>query len=331
MAQPREIDQALVDAYLARRALDYLVGFTLSPVLWRKLPGARSAGRVQSVALRLVCDREREIETFDPREYWSIDASSPRRMAATFRGTRSSAPTARKSRVSMSEPRRGRGVRHDAELGRFQVAARRGEAGASAIPRRRSRPRRCSRKPRASSALRPRAPCRLAQRLYEGAEIGGETVGPHHLYANRRRRYGGEASDRQLAASSAAIRRPNMCPEAPRKYTSKVKNAQEAHEAIRPTDAAACPSRSRKNVDDDQCAALRADLDARGRKPDGVGRAGADNGRYRRQAGRAHHQHARHGHRSSSSTASSRFIRKAATTRRTRTPGACRRCRSGER
>ena len=72
MKHPREIDAALVDAYLARRALDYLVGFTLSPVLWRKLPGARSAGRVQSVALRLVCDRENEIEAFKPREYWSV-------------------------------------------------------------------------------------------------------------------------------------------------------------------------------------------------------------------------------------------------------------------
>ncbi len=80
MANPREIDAPLVDAYLARRALDYLVGFTLSPVLWRKLPGARSAGRVQSVALRLVCDREAEIERFKTDEYWQIAArlSTPR-------------------------------------------------------------------------------------------------------------------------------------------------------------------------------------------------------------------------------------------------------------
>jgi len=75
MKHPRQIDQALVDAYLARRALDYLVGFTLSPVLWRKLPGAKSAGRVQSVALRLVCDRELEIEKFVAREYWSLIAT----------------------------------------------------------------------------------------------------------------------------------------------------------------------------------------------------------------------------------------------------------------
>ena len=84
---PREIDAPLVDAYLARRALDYLVGFTLSPVLWRKLPGARSAGRVQSVALRLVCDREAEIEAFKTEEYWTIEAAAGDRPRA-----RSSAP-----------------------------------------------------------------------------------------------------------------------------------------------------------------------------------------------------------------------------------------------
>jgi DNA topoisomerase-1 len=72
---PRELDRSLVDAYLARRALDYLFGFNLSPVLWRKLPGAKSAGRVQSVALRLICEREVEIESFDPQEYWKIKAN----------------------------------------------------------------------------------------------------------------------------------------------------------------------------------------------------------------------------------------------------------------
>src|SRR5271167_1822351 len=75
MAAPRQLDQPLIEAYLARRALDYLVGFTLSPVLWRKLPGSRSAGRVQSVALRLICDREAEIEAFKSREYWTVEAN----------------------------------------------------------------------------------------------------------------------------------------------------------------------------------------------------------------------------------------------------------------
>src|SRR5262245_62394728 len=73
MRQPRQLNRELIDAYLARRALDYLVGFTLSPVLWRKLPGSRSAGRVQSVALRLICEREAEIEAFRPREYWTVE------------------------------------------------------------------------------------------------------------------------------------------------------------------------------------------------------------------------------------------------------------------
>ena len=100
MKNPRQIDGALVDAYMARRALDYLVGFTLSPVLWRKLPGARSAGRVQSVALRLVCDRELEIEKFVPREYWSLVATltTPRGddlRGAAGRRRRQEDPTAR--------------------------------------------------------------------------------------------------------------------------------------------------------------------------------------------------------------------------------------------
>src|SRR5215468_6556959 len=75
VAHPRDLDQDLVDAYMARRALDYLVGFSLSPVLWRKLPGAKSAGRVQSVALRLICDRESEIEVFKPQEFWTIEGT----------------------------------------------------------------------------------------------------------------------------------------------------------------------------------------------------------------------------------------------------------------
>ncbi len=102
MKHPREIDGALVDAYMARRALDYLVGFTLSPVLWRKLPGARSAGRVQSVALRLVCDRELEIEKFVAREYWSLVATLLTRRAAKPSKRGWSGPTARRSSASIS-------------------------------------------------------------------------------------------------------------------------------------------------------------------------------------------------------------------------------------
>src|SRR5476649_2556919 len=84
VANPRDLDQPLIDAYLARRALDYLVGFNLSPVLWRKLPGSRSAGRVQSVALRLICERESEIEVFQPREYWDIGVTLQTGTGASF-------------------------------------------------------------------------------------------------------------------------------------------------------------------------------------------------------------------------------------------------------
>jgi DNA topoisomerase IA len=155
MKHPRKIDHALVDAYLARRALDYLVGFTLSPVLWRKLPGARSAGRVQSVALRLVCDRELEIEKFVAREYWSLVATlaTPRNdlFEARLVGADGSiSAPARKPRISRrrSRPRPSRSRR--------SRPSRR-----AAILRPPSPPRPCSRKPAASSALRPPIPCAL--------------------------------------------------------------------------------------------------------------------------------------------------------------------------
>ena len=160
MRHPREIDEALVDAYRARRALDYLVGFTLSPVLWRKLPGARSAGRVQSVALRIICDREVEIERFVAREYWSIvahlrteaDAALHR---APCRGGRQKDQPAR-CRVG----RRGGGFQAGAGERALLGRHRSNRSPSSAIPILRSPPRRCSRKPRASSALLPRARCR---------------------------------------------------------------------------------------------------------------------------------------------------------------------------
>src|SRR5260221_14022574 len=120
MKHPRQIDGALVDAYMARRALDYLVGFTLSPVLWRKLPGAKSAGRVQSVALRLIVDREREIERFRAQEYWSIVA------ALEHGGTRFDARLVRwrgekLDRLSMGAEGRGLAAKADVEAGRFAV------------------------------------------------------------------------------------------------------------------------------------------------------------------------------------------------------------------
>ena len=159
MAHPRSIDSPLVDAYLARRALDYLVGFTLSPVLWRKLPGARSAGRVQSVALRLVCDREMEIELFKSREYWSIEAGLTNAAGDAFHrapgfGRRHQARPLRYSRRSHRNE-----VQTGLEGGSYTIASVESKAQ-KRNPRPRSRRRPCSRKPRASWASAPGTPCR---------------------------------------------------------------------------------------------------------------------------------------------------------------------------
>ncbi|MFL5188515.1 MAG: DNA topoisomerase, partial [Microvirga sp.] len=122
LRQPREIDQALVDAYMARRALDYLVGFNLSPVLWRKLPGARSAGRVQSVALRLVCDRELEIEKFIAREYWSLVATLATKEGAVFEARLVGADGRKITRLDIGTGEEAEAFRRDLELATFTVA-----------------------------------------------------------------------------------------------------------------------------------------------------------------------------------------------------------------
>src|ERR671920_2160174 len=122
LRSPREIDQALVDAYMARRALDYLVGFTLSPVLWRKLPGARSAGRVQSVALRLVCDREREIEKFVPQEYWSLVATLATPRGETFEARLVGADGKRIQRLDVGSGAEAEAFKQALEQAAFRVA-----------------------------------------------------------------------------------------------------------------------------------------------------------------------------------------------------------------
>src|SRR6202167_2600344 len=123
MQHPRVIDQALVDAYLARRALDYLVGFTLSPVLWRKLPGARSAGRVQSVALRLVCDRELEIEKFIRKEYWSLVATLATPRQETFEARLVGADGKKLQRLDIGSGAEAEAFKQALETAVFTVAA----------------------------------------------------------------------------------------------------------------------------------------------------------------------------------------------------------------
>ena len=159
MKNPRQIDGALVDAYMARRALDYLVGFTLSPVLWRKLPGARSAGRVQSVALRLVCDRELEIEKFIPREYWSLVATLTTPRGDAFEARLVGADGKKIQRLDIGIGRRSRGFQESDREPPTSRFPRSRPNRRAAIRRRRSPLRRCSRKPAARWALRPPTPC----------------------------------------------------------------------------------------------------------------------------------------------------------------------------
>ncbi|AEI37012.1 MAG: type I DNA topoisomerase [Zymomonas mobilis subsp. pomaceae] len=225
MAHPRELDTDLINAYLARRALDYLVGFTLSPVLWRKLPGAKSAGRVQSVALRLVVDREQEIESFKPQEYWSVEAAMEAdNIAFTtrlihWRGHKL-------DKLSISTKEEAEAAKADVEAGQFTVSK------VETKPFSRN-----PQPPFTTSTLQQEAArklgfaashtMRLAQNLYEeglitymrtdGVQMDGDAI---------------------TEARKAITHRyePSYVPDKPRQYQVKAKNAQEAHEAIRPTD-----------------------------------------------------------------------------------------------
>jgi DNA topoisomerase-1 len=250
LANPRQIDQALVDAYLARRALDYLVGFTLSPVLWRKLPGARSAGRVQSVALRLVCDREREIEAFRAREYWSLVATLATGTGATFDARLTGADGRKITRLDIGTGAEAQAFKAALETAAFSVA----EVEAKPVKRHPYPPFQTSTLQQEASRKLGLAPARtmqLAQRLYEGVDIGGETVG----LITYMRTDGVDMDGSAIAAARRVIGKEfgeNYVPGVPRKYTVKAKNAQEAHEAIRPTDLGRLPAMVMRHLEPEQ-------------------------------------------------------------------------------
>src|SRR5436853_4356050 len=250
MKHPRDIDEALVDAYLARRALDYLVGFTLSPVLWRKLPGARSAGRVQSVALRLVCDRELEIEKFVPREYWSLVATLATPRGDTFDARLVGADGRKIQRLDIGTGAEAEAFKQALENATFVVAE------VEAKPGKRNPPppfttstlqQEASRK----LGLAPAHTMRIAQRLYEGVDIDGEAVGLITYMRTDGVQIDGEAiaATRRLIGADYG---KDYVPEAPRQYQTKAKNAQEAHEAIRPTDLGRRPGEVKRFVDPEQ-------------------------------------------------------------------------------
>jgi DNA topoisomerase-1 len=252
MRKPRDIDASLVDAYLARRALDYLVGFTLSPVLWRKLPGSRSAGRVQSVALRLICDRELEIEAFRSQEYWTIDGTFATPKGQEFDATLNSVNGHRLGKLDIKDEAAARAIEAAVKGQRFSV-----DSIESKPARRHPYPpfrtstlqQEASRKLGFSSART----MQLAQKLYEGADIDGETVG----LITYMRTDGVDMAPEAIAATRNAILKnfgEPYVPSSPRTYQTKAKNAQEAHEAIRPTDLMRHPSSLRRALDPDQLA-----------------------------------------------------------------------------
>jgi DNA topoisomerase I len=250
MKHPRGIDAALVDAYLARRALDYLVGFTLSPVLWRKLPGARSAGRVQSVALRLVCDRELEIEKFLPREYWSLTALLATPRDETFEARLVGADGQKIQRLDIGSGADAEAFKRDLETATFVV----GSVEAKPAKRNPYPPFTTSTLQQEASRKLGFAPAhtmRLAQRLYEGTDIDGETVG----LITYMRTDGVQMADEAILAIRRLIGADyggRYVPDAPRRYQTKAKNAQEAHEAIRPTDLTRRPRQVARFLDPDQ-------------------------------------------------------------------------------
>lgn len=225
MAHPRELDHDLIDAYRARRALDYLVGFTLSPVLWRKLPGAKSAGRVQSVALRLIVERDREIEAFKAQEYWSVTAKME------HKGQGFDARLVRYKGEKLDKM--ALGMEGSAEEARAAV-----EAGHFSVDSVETKPvTRNPQPPFTTSTLQQEAArklgfsashtMRIAQNLYEDGAItymrtDGVQMDPSAISAAR-----GAIANRYDAG---------YLPDKPRVYQTKAKNAQEAHEAIRPTD-----------------------------------------------------------------------------------------------
>jgi DNA topoisomerase I len=248
---PRELNHELVEAYLARRALDYLVGFTLSPVLWRKLPGSRSAGRVQSVALRLICERESEIEIFRPREYWTIEVefTTPAGDRFTARLTHLDGKRLDKFDLVDEASARAAAERILRQQGYTVAAIEKKQVRRNPPP------------PFTTSTLQQEASrklglgasrtMRIAQRLYEGVDIFGDTVG----LITYMRTDGVTMSNEAITAARRLIDTrygEAYRPDEPRVYKTRAKNAQEAHEAIRPTDMFGLPEKVARDLEPEQ-------------------------------------------------------------------------------
>ncbi|CAK7193373.1 DNA topoisomerase 1 [Commensalibacter sp. Nvir] len=230
---PRDLDQPLIEAYLARRALDYLVGFTLSPILWRKLPGSRSAGRVQSVALRLICEREAEIEVFQSKEYWTITGQFKTLRNIDFSARLTHFEGKKLEQFDLANESITQNICQEIIKTSYAVQS---------IERKQTK--RNPSPPFTTSTLQQEASRKLhmsaqttmrtAQQLYEGIDLQGETVG----LITYMRTDGVQLANEAIESIRTHIGKnfgKNYLPGTARKYVSKAKNAQEAHEAIRPT------------------------------------------------------------------------------------------------
>ena len=290
MARPRGLDMDLVQAQQARRALDYLVGYGLSPLMWRKAPGCRSAGRVQSVALRLVCAREAEIEAFVAQEYWTVEA-----VVATEDGARFAAGLDRLDGAPVDG--RGLATRETAEAAARRI--RDGAFAAVSVERRTVRPRPAP--PFTTAALQQEAArrfgfgvgytMRIAQALYEGIDLDGGRAG----LITYMRTDGVAVAKAAVDEARRTVRREHgggYLSRAPRAFRSRAVNVHEAHEAIRPTEAARTPESLAGAARAGRGAALRADPRPDAGEPDGGGALGeagdraGDAGRRGRAGGR---------------------------------------------
>ncbi len=248
---PREIEDTLVKAYLARRALDYLVGFNISPILWTKLPGSKSAGRVQSVALKLITQREHEIESFKPEEYWSLNANFKNLKSDIIFSRLNIIDNKKVERFSFKNKKDINEVIEKIKKHKYLIK----DVSSKIVRRNPSAPFTTSTLQQTSSGKYGFGASRtmqIAQRLYQGIEIEGETIG----LITYMRTDGTNISNEAVKDFRSFIGKDigkNYLPESPNNFKGKkAKNAQEAHEAIRPTDIKKKPAEMKKYLSSDQ-------------------------------------------------------------------------------
>ncbi|MDR3155938.1 MAG: type I DNA topoisomerase [Holosporaceae bacterium] len=246
LANPRDLNINLVDSYLARRALDYLVGFSLSPILWRKLPGSKSAGRVQSVALRIITERETEIEEFKTREYWTIEAKFEAKNKKNFSARLTHFEGEKLDKFSIDNQERALLIKNQLTDQSYIVS----DVQKKTVKRNPFPPFITSTLQQEASrkfGFSAKKTMQLAQNLYEGVDINGETTGLITYMRTDSINLAKEAVEKMRDLIYHKYGK-DFLPQSPRIYSNKVKNAQEAHEAIRPVDVTMVPDSVKSSV-----------------------------------------------------------------------------------